>query len=36
MQQRYGWAPRIALSDGLRETVAYFRSWMELRETAAA
>jgi nucleoside-diphosphate-sugar epimerase len=36
MQQRYGWSPRIALSDGLRETVAYFRSWMELRETAAA
>jgi nucleoside-diphosphate-sugar epimerase len=35
---RYDWAPRVALEEGLRETVAYFRTWLEERpgEVAAA
>ena len=32
MRRRYGWEPRVALSEGLRETVSYFRG--ALREPA--
>jgi nucleoside-diphosphate-sugar epimerase len=28
IRRRYGWEPRIELADGLRETVAYFRTWL--------
>jgi nucleoside-diphosphate-sugar epimerase len=35
MRERYGWAPRVALEDGLRETVAYFRALRRERELAA-
>jgi dTDP-glucose 4,6-dehydratase/UDP-glucuronate decarboxylase len=35
MRERYGWAPRVALEDGLRETMAYFRALRSERELAA-
>jgi nucleoside-diphosphate-sugar epimerase len=31
MRERYGWAPQVALEDGLAETVAYFRNEIEER-----
>jgi nucleoside-diphosphate-sugar epimerase len=36
--ERYGWQPAVSLEDGLRETVAYFRTWLDERpdELAAA
>jgi nucleoside-diphosphate-sugar epimerase len=36
MRERYGWQPEVALTDGLRETVAYFRAWLRERVEAAA
>jgi nucleoside-diphosphate-sugar epimerase len=36
MRERYGWQPGVALSEGLRETVAYFRAWLSQRAEAAA
>jgi dTDP-D-glucose 4,6-dehydratase len=31
-----GWEPRVALDDGLRRTVAYFRGLIARQGTAAA
>jgi nucleoside-diphosphate-sugar epimerase len=36
MSARYGWQPRVALGDGLAETVAYFRTWLEGRAEGIA
>ncbi len=36
MRERYGWAPRVELRDGLRDTVTYFRTWLEERAEVAA
>jgi nucleoside-diphosphate-sugar epimerase len=36
MRERYGWQPRVALDEGLRQTVDYFRSWLDERTQAAA
>ena len=33
---RYDWRPRVSLDEGLRETVAYFRTWIEDRPEVAA
>jgi nucleoside-diphosphate-sugar epimerase len=34
MRERYGWAPRVALADGLAETVAYFQNEIEERSAS--
>jgi nucleoside-diphosphate-sugar epimerase len=36
MRERYAWAPRVPLADGLCETVAYFRAVRPTHERAAA
>ncbi|MBI5284583.1 MAG: SDR family oxidoreductase [Chloroflexi bacterium] len=36
VRERYGWEPQVALEDGLRETVAYFRSIQAEYELEAA
>jgi nucleoside-diphosphate-sugar epimerase len=35
IRERYGWQPRVALEDGLRETVAYFRARLADQREAA-
>ena len=29
-KERLGWAPKVQLGDGIRETVAYFRTLLQL------
>jgi nucleoside-diphosphate-sugar epimerase len=36
MRERYGWQPKVALEDGLRRTLAYFRELLGERELEEA
>jgi dTDP-glucose 4,6-dehydratase/UDP-glucuronate decarboxylase len=36
MRERYGWGPSVGLRDGLRDTVTYFRTWLEERAEVTA